>query len=151
MEDLFMQSRVRAVLILLVLVGFGSSRPLAHHSVSGEFDLSKTATLKGVISRLDWINPHIYVYLDVAEEGGATTTYMLETFPPPQMRRAGLTKELIMGKSDEVVTVTILPSRDGTKHIGYIERITYADGHYYQLGSNEEEQLRRRGGQPPAP
>ena len=145
-----MQSRVRAVLIVLALVGCGSSTSLAHHSVSGEFDLTKTATLKGIISRLDWINPHIYVYLDVKEENGATTTYMLETFPPPQMRRAGLTKELIMGKPDEVVTVIILPPRDGTKHIGYIERITYQDGHYNQLGSNEEEQLRRRGGQPPA-
>ena len=61
-----MQSRVRSLLIVLVLVGFGSSMPLAHHSVSGEFDLSKTATLKGVISRLDWINPHIYIYLDVS-------------------------------------------------------------------------------------
>jgi hypothetical protein len=146
-----MRARVGAVLILLVLVGFGASTALAHHSVSGEFDLSKTATLKGVISRLDWINPHIYVYLDVPEEkGAAATTYMLETFPPPQMRRAGLTKELIMGKPDEMVTIEILPPRDGSKHIGYIERITYQDGHYYQLGSNEEEQLRRRGGQPPA-
>jgi hypothetical protein len=145
-----MQSCVRSVLVVLVLVGFASAMPLAHHSVSGEFDLSKTANLKGVISRLDWINPHIYVYLDVPEENGATTTYMLETFPPPQMRRAGLTKELIMGKPGEVVTITILPPRDGTKHIGYIERITYQDGHYNQLGSNEEEQLRRRGGQPPA-
>ena len=142
-----MRSRSGAVLILLVLIGFGSSTPLAHHSVSGEFDLTKTATLKGVISRLDWINPHIYVYLDVAEEKGTTTTYMLETFPPPQMRRAGLTKELIMGKPDEMVTVDILPPRDGSKHIGYIERITYQDGHFNQLGSNEEEQLRRRGGQ----
>jgi Family of unknown function (DUF6152) len=145
-----MRARVGAVLILLVLVGFGSSTPLAHHSVSGEFDLSKTATLKGVIARLDWINPHIYLYLDVSEEKGVTTTYMLETFPPPQMRRAGLTKELIMGKPDEMVTIEILPPRDGSKHIGYIERITYQDGHYYQLGSNEEEQLRRRGAQPPA-
>ena len=145
-----MRSRVRAVLILLVLVGFGSSMPLAHHSVSGQFDLSKTTTLKGVISRLDWINPHIYVYLDVSEENGAKTTWTLETFPPSQMRRVGLTKELIMGKPGEVVTITIRPARDGSKHLGYIERITYQDGHFNQLGSNEEEQLRRRGGQPPA-
>jgi Family of unknown function (DUF6152) len=145
-----MQSRIRSVLIALMFVGLGSSIPLAHHSVSGEFDLTKTATLKGVISRLDWINPHIYVYLDVSEANGTTTTYMLETFPPPQMRRVGLTKESIMGKPNEVVTITILPPRDGTKHIGYIERITYEDGHFNQLGSNEEEQLRRRGGPPPA-
>ena len=145
-----MQFRVRAVLILFVLVGFGSSMPLAHHSVSGQFDLSKTTTLKGVISRLDWINPHIYVYLDVSEANGAKNTWTLETFPPSQMRRAGLSKELIMGKPGEVVTISILPARDGSKYLGYIERITYQDGHFNQLGSNEGEQLRRRGAQPPA-
>ena len=139
-----MRSRVGAVLILLVLVGFGSSTPLAHHSVSGQFDMSKTATLKGVISRIDWINPHIFVHLDVSEENGAKTTFMLETFPPSQMRAVGLTKELLMGKLGEVVTISILPARDGTQHIGYIERITYQDGHFNQLGSNEAEQLRRR-------
>ena len=141
-----MRSRVCAVLILFVLVGFGSSTPLAHHSVSGEFDLSKTVTLKGVISGLDWVNPHIYVLLDVPEENGAKNTWKLETFPPAQMRRAGLTKELLMGSPGEVVTVSILPARDGTKHLGYIERVTYQDGHFNQLGSNEAEQLRRRGG-----
>ena len=133
--------------VLFVLVGLGSSTSLAHHSVSGEFDMSKTVTLKGVISGADWGNPPIYVHLDVTEENGAKNTWRLETFPPSQMRRSGLTKELVMGKPDEVVTVTILPARDGTKHLGYIERITYQDGHFYQLGSNEAEQLRRRGGQ----
>jgi hypothetical protein len=139
-----MRSLVGAVLLV---VGFGVSAPLAHHSVSGQFDMSKTVTLKGVISGVNWGNPHIYVYIDVTEENGAKTTWSLETFPPAQMRRAGLTKELVMGKPDEVVTVTILPARDGTKHLGYIERITYQDGHFNQLGSNEAEQLRRRGGQ----
>jgi hypothetical protein len=138
-----MRARVGAVLILSALVGFGSSTPLAHHSVSGQFDMSKTATLKGVISRIDWINPHIFVYLDV-EENGDKTTYMLETFPPSQMRAAGLTKELLTGKFGEVVTVSILPARDGSQHIGYIERITYQDGHFNQLSSNEAEQNRRR-------
>ena len=141
-----MRLHVGVLLILSVVVGFGSSTPLAHHSVSGEFDLSKTATLKGVISRVDWINPHIFVYLDV-QENGATSTWKLETFPPSQMRRSGLTKETIAGKVGEMVTITILPARDGSKNLGYIERITYEDGHFNQLGSNEEEQLRRRGGQ----
>jgi hypothetical protein len=133
--------------VLLVLAGFGWSAPLAHHSVSGQFDMSKTVTLKGVISGVEWVNPHIYVVVDVPAENGATNTWRLETFPPAQMKRAGLTKELIMGKAGDVVTVTILPARDGTLHLGYIERITYPDGHFNQLGSNEAEQIRRRGGQ----
>src|SRR5262245_2695780 len=102
-----MQCRGRAVLMVLGLVGFGSTLALAHHSVSGQCDLSKTTILKGVISRLDWINPHIYVYLDVPETNGTKSTWQLETFPPSQMKRAGLTKELIMGQSGEVVTISI--------------------------------------------
>ena len=42
----------------------------AHHSLAGEFDTSKTLVLKGIVSRVDWANPHIYLYLDVAEAGG---------------------------------------------------------------------------------
>ena len=141
-----MPSRVGGFLVLAALVTLGSSMALAHHSVSGEFDLSKTATIKGVISRIDWINPHSYVYLDVTENG-VTNTWKLETFPPAQLRRNGISKETIMGKYGEVVTISILLARDGTKQLGYIERITYQDGHFNQLGSNEEEQIRRRGGQ----
>ena len=139
-----MSSRAGAVLMFTALVGFGSSIPLAHHSVSGQFDMAKTATLKGVITRIDWINPHTYVYLDVSEPNGVKNTWQLETFPPAQLRRVGLSKESIIGQVGEIVTVTILPPRDGTQHLGYIERITYSDGHFYQLGSNEAEQIRRR-------
>ena len=130
-----------------MLVGVGSATSLAHHSVSGQFDLTKEVTLKGIVSGVDWGNPHIYVVLDVPEQNGTKATWKLETFPPAQMKRAGITKELIMGKPSEVVTATIRPARDGSLHLGYLERLTYQDGHFYQLSSNEEEQLRRRGGQ----
>jgi hypothetical protein len=132
---------------LFMLVGVGSATSLAHHSVSGQFDLTKEVTLKGIVAGVDWGNPHIYVLLDVSEQNGAKNTWKLETFPPAQMKRAGITKELIMGKPSEMVTATIRPARDGALHLGYLERLTYQDGHFYQLSSNEEEQLRRRGGQ----
>ena len=140
-----MRSTVCAVVFMLV--GVGPATSLAHHSVSGQFDLTKEVTLKGIVSGVDWGNPHIYVVLDVPEQNGTKITWKLETFPPAQMKRAGITKELIMGKPSEVVTATIRPARDGSLHLGYLERLTYQDGHFYQLSSNEEEQLRRRGGQ----
>ena len=140
-----MRSTVCAVVFMLV--GVGPATSLAHHSVSGQFDLTKEVTLKGIVSGVDWGNPHIYVVLDVPEQNGTKTTWKLETFPPAQMKRAGITKELIMGQPSEVVTATIRPARDGSLHLGYLERLTYQDGHFYQLSSNEEEQLRRRGGQ----
>ena len=51
----------------------------AHHSVSGQYDSSKPLTLTGVISKVDWINPHIYLHLDVKDKDGAVTNWTLST------------------------------------------------------------------------
>src|SRR5437868_5399206 len=92
--------------VLLILAAMLGLAPLlsAHHSVAGQFDESKSVTLKGVISKVDWVNPHIYLYLDVKEDNGAVTTWSLGTVPTAFARRAGLTKENISGKSGEMVT-----------------------------------------------
>jgi len=104
---------------------------VAHHSVPGQFDVSKPMTLKGVISKIDWINPHIYVHLDVKESDGTTNTWALATLPTAMMRRAGITKDSLQGKSGEEVTINADPARDGSKHLGWINKITYADGHSF--------------------
>jgi hypothetical protein len=121
----------------LVLAAFvvlsNAPASFAHHSVPGQFDTTKPMTLKGVVSKVEWINPHVYVYLDVKEDDGSMTTWALSTLPTAMMRRAGLSKETIMGKPGEVVTIALIPARDGTKHLGWISKITYADGHYHQL------------------
>ena len=104
----------------------------AHHSVAGQFDESKSVTLKGVISKVDWVNPHIYLYIDVKTDG-EMVTWSLGTVPTAMARRAGLTKESISGKLGEVVTIDCIPARDGTKHLGWVNTITYADGHKIEL------------------
>ncbi len=104
---------------------------LAHHSVPGQFDMSKPLTLKGVISKVDWINPHIYIHLDVKEPDGTTNTWALATLPTAMMRRAGITRESLQGKSGEEVTINAVPARDGSKHLAWINKITYADGHSF--------------------
>lgn len=106
----------------------------AHHSVSGQYDASKPLTLTGVISKVDWINPHIYLHLDVKDKDGAVTTWTLSTLPTAMMRRAGLTKESLQGQPGEVVTINAIAARDETKKLGWISKITYADGHHVQLG-----------------
>ena len=88
----------------------------AHHSVSGQYDSSKPLTLTGVISKVDWINPHIYLHLDVKDKDGAVTTWTLSTLPTAMMRRAGLTKETLQGQPGEVVTITAIAAR-GTASI----------------------------------
>jgi hypothetical protein len=106
----------------------------AHHSVSGQYDSSKPLTLTGVITKVDWINPHIYLHLDVKEKDGAVTSWTLSTLPTAMMRRAGLTREALQGKPGEVVTVSAIAARDEARRLGWISKITYADGHHVQLG-----------------
>ena len=130
-----MRSRSSPLWLPVVVVALiAGPAAFAHHSVSGQFDVSKQVALKGVISRVDWQNPHIYVHLDVKDEAGAVTTWALESLPTAMMRKAGLTRDTIAGMPGEVVTVTGNPGRDSSRRTAWILRITYADGHYLQLG-----------------
>ena len=126
-----MRNRLRSLLVSTAIVVTAAATLLAHHSVPGQFDMSKPVTLKGVISKVDWINPHIYVHLDVKEPDGTTNTWALATLPTAMMRRAGITKESLQGKSGEEVTINAVPARDGSKHLAWINKITYADGHSF--------------------
>ena len=128
-----MRHRFAVVLVAATLVVVAGSLS-AHHSVSGQYDASRPLTLTGVISKVDWINPHVYLHLDVKEKDGAVTTWTLSTLPTAMMRRAGLTKESLQGQPGEVVTITAIAARDETKKLGWISKITYADRHHVQLG-----------------
>ena len=125
-----MRTRFFVVLIAIAFAVLVASLS-AHHSVSGQYDASKPLTLTGVITKVDWINPHIYVHMDVKEPNGTTATWALSTLPTAMMRRAGLTKETLQGKPGEEVTINAVPARDGSQHLGWINKITYADGHSF--------------------
>ena len=128
-----MRHRTGIMLVASLAMFVAASTSYAHHSVAGQFDSNKPLTLKGVVSKVEWINPHIYVFLDVKDGSGTTTTWALATLPTAMMRRAGLTKETVTGKPGEVITVDAIAARDGTKHLAWINKITYADGHLIQL------------------
>ena len=123
-----MRIRVTGFVAIVALV-LAAAAAYAHHSVPGQFDTSKPIKLKGVITKVDWINPHIYVHLQVKEPNGTTDTWALSTLPTAMMRRAGMTKESLQGKPGEEVTIDAVPARDGSQHLGWINKITYADGH----------------------
>ena len=113
------------------LTTFSSS---AHHSFAGEFDSTKKAQLVGTISQVEWINPHTYIHIDVKDAQGAVATWRLESLPTAMMRKAGLTKELIMGDGSPV-TADVILARDGTQNLAWVMKLAYADGHYYQLSA----------------
>jgi hypothetical protein len=110
---------------------------LAHHSVSAEFDPSKEFTVTGVLKHVDWTNPHIYVWVDVKEDDGKVVTWAFEGNPPGILHRAGVTKDFF--KVGEVVTVTAIAAKDGTKHLGFGRIYKYSDGHEVVLSIGREQ------------
>jgi hypothetical protein len=118
--------------VALGLLSFTTVTTSAHHSVAGQFDSSKRLELSGTISEVDWINPHVYIHLDVKDEKGAVTAWRLETLPTAMLRKAGLTKDMIIG-GGMAVTVDAYLARDGTQNLAWVLKLTYDDGHYYQL------------------
>jgi Family of unknown function (DUF6152) len=106
----------------------------AHHAVSAEFNSEKVITLKGVVSKIDWVNPHIFIYVDVKDESGKVSTWRLQSLPPMFFKGSGLTKDKLMDGSE--VTVTAYPAKDGTDDFGFLLKLTFPDGHFYNLGGS---------------
>lgn len=109
-----------------------ASTASAHHSVAGQFDSRQPVELQGVISKIDWINPHIYIHLDVPDENGNVTTWRFASLPTAMLRKAGLTQEMIKG-GGATVTASGIRARDGTENLAWLHRIDYPDGHHYQF------------------
>ena len=112
-----------------------ASLSLAHHSVTGQFDPEQRLDLNGTISKIDWVNPHIYIHLDVENEAGETETWRLETVPPAFLYRAQVTQDMLRG-SGKPVRIEALRGRDMSQNLGFIIRIHYAEGHEYQLSAD---------------
>ena len=86
---------------------------LAHHSFSAEYDSAKRVTLKGIVSKVDWMNPHVYFYIDVKDDGGAITNWALEMGPPNGLQRSGWTRNTIKVGDEVIVDGTL--AKDGSK------------------------------------
>ena len=110
----------------------------AHHSVGGQFDLSKTVTVSGVVSKVHWVNPHIYIEVAVKDPADQAATWRLEGVPVGMARKAGLSMAMLKGNG-ETVTIVAHPARDGTAHLGYIIKISYPNGKVFQFAADAAE------------
>jgi hypothetical protein len=86
---------------------------VAHHSFAAEYDGKKPVTLKGVVTKVDWMNPHVYFYLDVTEENGTVSNWAFEMGPPNGLQRSGWTRNTM--KVGDEVTVDGTLAKDGSK------------------------------------
>jgi hypothetical protein len=98
---------------------------LAHHSFAAEFDVSKPITLKGKFVRMDWVNPHSHILLDVTDADGKVTTWSFEALPPNVLYRQGWRKDSL--KPGEDIEVEGFQAKDGTAN-AWSRSVKTADG-----------------------
>jgi hypothetical protein len=105
----------------------------SHHAFSGEFDSSKPITLEGVVTRIDWENPHVYFYVDVAEPNGTVVNWKCETRGPKGLERQGWKRDSL--KPGDKVIVQGSMARNGS-HSADGRQVTLGDGRKILSGSN---------------
>lgn len=121
-----MRSRVSALLVALLMAGPPAAR--AHHSFGAIWDDQKVFQVTGVLTKVDWINPHAYFYVDVTARDGTLEHYAFEGFPPPMLRRLGMTRDLLTSEIGQTVTIEAYPAKDGTRTIGFGRTLHLHDG-----------------------
>jgi hypothetical protein len=129
-----MQQRLAGFFAVFVAMALlqAPSGAQAHHSLSGQFDIERSFELTGVVSRVDWVNPHTYIHVDVKQPDGSLLTYRLESLPVAMMRKAGLSRQELLGDG-RPVHIKAHPARNGTVTLGYLVVLKLADGREIQF------------------
>jgi hypothetical protein len=120
------------VLCAVVILLAGSLPSFAHHSTTAEFDVAHRLTLSGTLTKVDWVNPHIVVFIDAKSESGASAGWKFESNPPAWFRRVGVSRVDFAKAIGQTVTVEGNRAKDGSLY-GYLLKITYADGNSLEL------------------
>ena len=103
-------------LIALVLLLAGVP-VLAHHSFDAEYDSNKVANIAGFVTKVDWQNPHAFVYIDAADEKGAVKSFRVELGPPYALVRGGWKKDTVK-IGDKVTVEGAALAKDGSNAAG---------------------------------
>lgn len=115
---------------LAVLAFVLGDRPAAHHSFAAEYDAMAPITLTGVVTKVDWTNPHAYLHIDVTANG-STVNWAFEGYPPNTLKRTGFGRGLL--KAGDRVTVTGWRARFAPARAAGRE-VTLPDGNKVFLG-----------------
>jgi hypothetical protein len=117
---------------ILIALWLAAAAPLlAHHSFAAEFDGSKPVTLRGKITKVDWTNPHVYVWIDAVDSNGKVTNWMVESAAPNFLQRLGWAKLSV--KAGDSLTIQGYASKD-QPHLAKMDVVTLPDGRRLTVG-----------------
>jgi len=129
-----LRHELSAILIAIALL-LAAGPVRAHHSPSAVFDMSKDFTLTGTLTKVDWINPHIVVYIDAKKDDGSVDNWKFESNPPSWFRRVSLGRDDFAKAIGQTVTVKGVRAKAGGLY-GYLLKITFPDGNSLELVFN---------------
>ena len=109
-----MKTRLSLILSLSCLIVMPV---LAHHSFDAEYDSTKTLTIVGYVTKVDWVNPHAFVYLDSKDDKGAVHSYRVEMGPPYALQRGGWKKDTLK-IGDKITIENAALAKDGSNTAG---------------------------------
>jgi len=126
--------RIPLLAIALTAAALATSAPaLAHHAFAAEFDANKPVKLRGVVTKMDWINPHSWIHIDVKNPDGSVTNWMIECGSPNTLFRRGFTKDSLPAGA-EIVVDGYMAKDGGNRANG--RDVTFRDGKKLFLGSS---------------
>jgi hypothetical protein len=106
-----MRSQVLCALGCTLLLGVTAPPADAHHSFAAEFDANQPVTLKGTITKMEWINPHSWLHIDVRNDDGTTTPWMIEGATPNTLLRRGFSRDAV--KPGTEITIVGYRAKNG--------------------------------------
>jgi uncharacterized protein DUF6152 len=125
--------RMTALVTILLSAVFLAGRVSAHHSIQAQFDITKHVTVSGTVAKIEFINPHSYLTVNVKDAEGKIVKWAFEMGAAGQLRRAGLSRADRGGiKAGDEVTVVALAARDGTNS-GLLQELKIADGREFKF------------------
>ncbi len=131
-----MATRFRGFLGVAVLI-MAAIPVLAHHSVQAQFDLDKPIQLTGTVTKVEWINPHSYLFVDVKDSAGDVKHWAFEMAGPGALRKAGLSRADRGGlKAGDSITINGVLAKDGTDS-GLVKTITLSDGRVFTIWTDD--------------